>query len=144
MREYVVSFLFQPDYKKVWLIQKEKPEWQKGYLNGIGGKVEPGESFKEAALRELKEEAGLELDLEYSAYDKFVNVGSMEGRDFKVGIFAGTTYKTLKTMETEEVVLVDVSSIKNRKYIDNILIMIEASIHRLTDPLFNELLMKYI
>ena len=33
------------------------------YYNGFGGKVEPGETIEEAALRELKEEAASTLDM---------------------------------------------------------------------------------
>lgn len=45
---------------KILLVRKDKPEWQKGRLNLVGGKIEPGESPLDAAVRELKEESGLE------------------------------------------------------------------------------------
>jgi len=44
----------------VLLILKNKPEWQNNRLNLCGGKVEDGESVIECAVRELKEEAGLD------------------------------------------------------------------------------------
>ena len=44
MMKYVAGFLFSNDYKYVALIKKEKPAWQKGKLNAIGGKIELGES----------------------------------------------------------------------------------------------------
>jgi 8-oxo-dGTP diphosphatase len=59
MKKYVVGFLFTLDCKKVVLIKKNKPEWQKGYLNGIGGKVEEGETSLKAIQREFHEEAGV-------------------------------------------------------------------------------------
>ena len=40
MKKYVLTFLFTSDYKNVWLIEKNRPNWQKGSLNGIGGKIE--------------------------------------------------------------------------------------------------------
>lgn len=43
----------------VLLVLKDKPAWQKGRLNLVGGKVEPGETPVQAAVRELKEESGL-------------------------------------------------------------------------------------
>jgi 8-oxo-dGTP pyrophosphatase MutT (NUDIX family) len=41
------------------LIRKSKPDWQKGKLNLVGGKIEPGERVEEAAQRELSEESML-------------------------------------------------------------------------------------
>jgi 8-oxo-dGTP pyrophosphatase MutT (NUDIX family) len=29
---------------EVLLIEKQKPAWQRGKLNGVGGKIEPGEN----------------------------------------------------------------------------------------------------
>lgn len=42
------------------LVLKDRPSWMKGRLNLLGGKVEPGEHPVDAAVRELKEESGLD------------------------------------------------------------------------------------
>jgi len=55
---YVVGFLFSVSGTFVALIEKQKPEWQKGKLNGIGGKIEEGESQRAAMRREFEEETG--------------------------------------------------------------------------------------
>jgi 8-oxo-dGTP diphosphatase len=60
--EYVAGFLFSPDYQQVVLIKKEKPAWQAGKLNAVGGKVELGETPVIAMSREFEEEAGLKID----------------------------------------------------------------------------------
>lgn len=65
-RRYVVGFLFNEDLSEVLLIRKNKPEWQAGRLNGIGGKVEPGETNHEAMQREANEEAGLNTNLQWT------------------------------------------------------------------------------
>ncbi len=57
--EYVVGFLFSKDKELVALIRKNKPAWQKGKLNGIGGKLKEDETPHEAMAREFEEEAGL-------------------------------------------------------------------------------------
>ncbi len=54
---YVAGFMFDPTMNYVALIRKNKPEWQKGLLNGIGGKIEDGESPNSAMIREFGEEA---------------------------------------------------------------------------------------
>lgn len=56
---YVVGFNFSRDRQRVLLIQKTKPAWQKGLLNGVGGKVENNETALEAMVREFKEETNV-------------------------------------------------------------------------------------
>jgi 8-oxo-dGTP diphosphatase len=43
----------------ILIVIKDRPEWQKDRANLVGGKIEQGETPIEAAVRELKEEAGL-------------------------------------------------------------------------------------
>jgi 8-oxo-dGTP diphosphatase len=59
--KYVVGFLFKPGYEMVVLIEKKRPLWQLGKLNGIGGHIEAGETPVEAMVREFREEAGVEV-----------------------------------------------------------------------------------
>lgn len=54
---YVVGFLFEADLQRVLLRLKARPAWQRGKLNGIGGKVEEGETPLYAMRREGREEA---------------------------------------------------------------------------------------
>ncbi|HYE21545.1 MAG TPA: NUDIX domain-containing protein [Tepidisphaeraceae bacterium] len=61
MRLYVCSFAFPPGRDRVLLIRKNRPAWQAGKLNGVGGKIEPGETPRQAARREFEEETGLAL-----------------------------------------------------------------------------------
>lgn len=57
LTRYVVGFAFDTD-GRVALIRKNRPEWQAGRLNGIGGHVEPGETPWAAICREWCEETG--------------------------------------------------------------------------------------
>lgn len=60
---YVCGFLFMPNRQNggtdVVLIRKNKPDWQAGKLNGVGGKIEEGEMPYDAMVREFEEETGL-------------------------------------------------------------------------------------
>lgn len=57
--KYVLGFAFFGE--RVLLIEKARPPWQKGRLNGLGGKVETTESSLGAMCREFAEEAGVSI-----------------------------------------------------------------------------------
>lgn len=58
---YVLGFLFNEDMTQVLLQIKNRPMWQKGSVNGIGGKIEDNESIDDAMRRECQEETGLTI-----------------------------------------------------------------------------------
>jgi 8-oxo-dGTP diphosphatase len=60
MTNYVVGFAMDKRARIVLLVKKNRPDWQAGKLNGIGGKIEPGEFTKDAMVREFYEETGLQ------------------------------------------------------------------------------------
>jgi 8-oxo-dGTP diphosphatase len=59
MIKYVLGFAFSKDLQNVVLIQKQKPTFQHGKLNGVGGKIESDESADDAMVREFTEETGV-------------------------------------------------------------------------------------
>jgi len=71
-QSYVVGFLFTDHGDQVVLIEKLRPEWQKGLLNGPGGEVKERESPDMAMTREFKEEAGPEIEGE--GWDLFLTL----------------------------------------------------------------------
>lgn len=73
--EYVNGFLYD-DRGRVVLIEKQRPPWQAGRLNGVGGKIEPGEHPDQAMRREFREEAGLDLE-DWALFIRLVSRGSM-------------------------------------------------------------------
>jgi 8-oxo-dGTP pyrophosphatase MutT (NUDIX family) len=58
MIKYCLGFARDFD-GNVLLIEKNKPNWMAGCLNGIGGKVEDFEKFVSAMVREFEEETGV-------------------------------------------------------------------------------------
>lgn len=99
-RRMVVGFLFSPDFKYVALIKKNKPEWQFGRFNGIGGKLEAGETGLQAMRREFHEEAGLQI----ADWTSFCHVTGPHGDLFDIECFWATgPVEDVQTMEAEPV-----------------------------------------
>jgi 8-oxo-dGTP diphosphatase len=60
--DYVLALLFTVDAREVVLVRKTRPAWQAGRVNALGGKLHDGEALLEAARREVREEAGVDVD----------------------------------------------------------------------------------
>ncbi len=60
---YVLGFAFAPALERVVLIEKKRPAWQAGRINGVGGHIEPGETALVAMVREFEEETGVRQEL---------------------------------------------------------------------------------
>jgi 8-oxo-dGTP diphosphatase len=100
---YVAGFLFDKFFERVVLIRKQKPAWQKGKLNGVGGKIEPGETPLEAMRREFCEETGMDVQ----NWRSFCNLG---GDDWTVHFFFATgEVENAKTTTEEEIGVWDIS-----------------------------------
>lgn len=131
MKEYTVGFMFSEDKRKVLLIQKNRPQWQAGKLNGIGGKVEPQDdnNIFEAQCREFKEETGIETIPK--DWEMFATIHGVETED-KTGTEVGSPYiiycfrafsnKIIdaKTMETEIPVIVKIDLLSYHRTLPNV------------------------
>jgi 8-oxo-dGTP diphosphatase len=62
VKTYACGFLIDTETNRVALIRKNRPTWQAGRLNAIGGKVEAGEWPLDAMRREFREETGAQVD----------------------------------------------------------------------------------
>lgn len=91
MIKYVAGFLFSPDFKNVVLIEKNKPNWQKGKYNGIGGKIEDGENSLECMRREFEEEAGLDIE-------RWISYCKIGNHEYSVEFFWATSEKWEETL----------------------------------------------
>lgn len=78
---YVVGFMFNPTEDAVLLIRKTHPDWQKGKLNGVGGRIEESESAAEAMRREFLEETGID----HADWRKFCVLG--DARNWQIHFF---------------------------------------------------------
>lgn len=106
--KYVLGFLFSIDKKNVALIHKTKPDWQNGFINGIGGKIEIIDKFvKDAMVREFKEETGYE-------FTDWNFVCQLDARGYDVHVFKGFGDLSLvKTTTKEKVEIFNVDDLKS-------------------------------
>jgi 8-oxo-dGTP diphosphatase len=116
MTHYVLGFLFSPDMSQVVLVQKNRPQWQAGKINGIGGHVEEGEDFHTAMVREFREETGLEI----SSWYQF---GTLVCSDATVGLFfaLADTYDKVKSTTDELIFISPVCEVIDSWHIHNLL-----------------------
>lgn len=87
-QDYVLGFAFSPGNHYVALIEKQRPAWQAGKWNGIGGKVEVGEAPIDAMVREFREEAGAAITA-----DRWREFLVLSGTESQVPERAGDTYR---------------------------------------------------
>ena len=83
--KYSLGFIFDQARDHVLLIQKMRPAWQRGKLNGIGGKVEEGEAFLQAMIRECWEETGISTEARDLEWQHFA---TLMGEDYHMEVFA--------------------------------------------------------
>jgi 8-oxo-dGTP diphosphatase len=62
---YLASFVLLRDGNKLAFVMRSNTDWMNGYYGLPAGKVEKGEQFTLAALREAKEEVGVDIELKH-------------------------------------------------------------------------------
>lgn len=131
--QYVAGFFFDEKLDNVWLIRKQKPDWQKDLLNGVGGKIEENEGPISAMVREFREEAGIYV------YDwhKFCVIGD---EDWEVTFFYSIAkndfdFGRVKTMTDEIMIHIEAADVIYRKTISNLRWLIPMAIEHATKNL---------
>lgn len=124
MTDYVVGFLHDGD--RVVLIRKNRPEWQAGKLNGVGGRVEDFELLPAAMSREFHEETGVLL---YN-WRHFLTLHSDIHNIyfFTKRVFVETLAK-VKTVEDEEVIVRPYRTLQPWEVIPNLEWILPLAMH---------------
>ena len=123
MIHYALGFAFNVGLTQVALIEKLKPDWQKGKLNGIGGKVNNFENYNLAMVREFEEETGVKTqEGEWRARGVIYRPN-----DLKCSVYSTVLpldrFLSIRTMEAEKVCLFPLDELYRYRYrlIDNLL-----------------------
>ena len=118
----VLGFAFD-DLGRVALIEKKRPDWQAGLLNGIGGKLEDVDQDRPIAAmqREFREETGVDIDV-----SKWVYAGGMTGPGCVVDVYTVTDpiVRDVQTKTDESVSLVPIHRLSAMNMIGNVFGMI--------------------
>jgi len=107
---YTLGFVVFRGVNKILLMEKRKPEFQKGFLNGLGGKPEDDEGFTDCIIREIEEESGLKTNTkDWNYFCKMV------GADWEVYCFISMLdhkrMEGISTKEEEKIVILDLNKI---------------------------------
>jgi 8-oxo-dGTP diphosphatase len=120
--EYVCGFLFNEagaSLRSVVLMDKLRPSWQKGRLNGVGGSIEEHDVSPEAAMRrEFYEECGLDIEkwTRYAVLTGRGNPSHIFGDQWRVHFFFAVSehINDIRKMTDEEPVIAHVSLLSGR------------------------------
>ena len=103
MKKYTIGALFTPDLEQILLIQKNRPDWQKGRLNLPGGHIEDYEMPSTCVSREFEEETGLIIPaFRWTSIGRIQNDGNYYV-EFLTAIYKGETKDIIQ--HTDEQIL---------------------------------------
>jgi 8-oxo-dGTP pyrophosphatase MutT (NUDIX family) len=120
MNEYSLGFLFDINKKFVLLVERQKNDWQKGLINGIGGAQEESENTVGCMIREFEEETTI-----HTSESDWVHFCNLISYDCYVGCFFSyyshdfhTDFENINTKE--KIIKVKIKEIFNYKCIPNV------------------------
>jgi len=131
MKKYVIGFMFNETLSRLVAIRKNRPEWQAGSLNGVGGHIEENELPIDAMVREFFEETGVKTPC-----DAWNRVLTLRFPYAEIEVFAAKSdvfENAARTCTDEEIVHVVFSSRTYYKMVENVPMLVALSKQRLTD-----------
>lgn len=134
VKEYCLGFAFtsiELSKEEVVLIRKNKPAFQKGKLNGVGGKVEGPEIAVHAMCREFFEETGVE-----TAPAEWRHVCTFMFQDEYIHVFTAhhCRFGKCSTTTSEPVVIRPVNSLWCESRMPNLCWLVPMSLGALQNP----------
>jgi len=130
---YTCGFIYHNDMNNILLIQKKRPSWQNGKINGIGGKVETFDSNSlQGWIREVKEEANIHI----SSKQKIYNFCRLVGTNYSIEFFCTFFKNPIKfRSETDELIIdIPIQDLPKYNLLHNLPWLIEMSKCVLKEP----------
>lgn len=106
--KYVAGLMFSEDRQNVAMVIKNRPAWQSGLFNAIGGKIEEGECPATAMAREFQEETGVTTTP--TEWEYFTRIEGEWGEVTFFRMFTNRVFE-VQTMEDEVIQIVRTTSI---------------------------------
>ncbi len=124
MKEYTLGFLFSPEKDKVVLVLKNRPLFQIGKFNGIGGMIEENEIPIDGMIREFHEETGVRIN----DWTYFI---TMKNKDWLVYCYTAISpnYISVKTKTDEEVHIINLIDMPNINIMSNLTWLIPMALN---------------
>ena len=121
---FVLALLYSIDGQQVVLIQRTRPSWQAGRVNGLGGGILVGETPASAARREVREECGVDVA-------EWVEVLVWDDAEYRMHVMRATSERAneARTMEDQEVFLANVDALP-ANVIDNLRWLVPLALDR--------------
>jgi len=123
--QYVLALLFTEDRRQVVLMHKTRPAWQAGRVNALGGRLLAGESAADAARREVREEAGVDV----ATWDEVLVWDDPVYRMHVVRAFDDDAARRAHTAEDQTVFLADAHALPPN-LIDNLRWLVPLALDR--------------
>lgn len=96
MKKYVLGMVFDPSFEHLLLMKRKKNPYN-GLLNGIGGKIDEGETPLESIQREFKEET------EFESYNRLELMFTMQFENEEMHVyFIEVDKQVIKVKENHE------------------------------------------
>jgi 8-oxo-dGTP diphosphatase len=120
---YVAGLCFDNSKKIVALVKKNRPAWQKGKLNAIGGKIEKDETPIEAIRREFLEETGVEIQ-------SWEETCTLTGKDWEVHFFHtfNDAVFNVRVMTDEAILLTEIEDLDYSMLIPNLRVIVPLAL----------------
>ena len=140
MKKYTLGFIFTQDLKNVLLIHKVSPAWQAGKVNGIGGKVEKGETDIDCIVREVYEETALKIEKK-----EWIKIGKIKEADGQVVVFTSVYKGDKNDAVCNDKEIVEWYSVDDLplNVISNLQWLIPLSLDKIKNNFFKEFIISY-
>lgn len=128
IKHYVLGFAFDEAMENVVLIKKERPQWQAGKLNGVGGKVETIDATpRDAMIREFYEETGVPTnDYDWFLFATMNFSDDVMGGGAKIWVFKAVlpNITDCSTFEDEEIMILSMATIYTHPLMHNLRLLL--------------------